>query len=300
MQTILFLIRTLLSSGKENQSFIGATWVVALLKATPKRFKRQLALLLLSWSPHYFYRDINSEYQRLPFTEFLEREATRNKESREKIMRIILAPYLRSHQRIMDYGCGPGFLANAVSPHVTRVFAVDVSNGVLECARTLNGQENITYLHATQLSSIEDGSIDLVYSFAVIQHVTDQVFRSILDVSNKALREDGKIVFHVVVDWQGWQSESDWASDKSIKGKVKLKYGLNCFSRDSKSLVRMLEEHGFSSIYLQPVKSICSEDFDDICNQHLITAVKNARPNAPLISENALLGAATDSASLRL
>lgn len=285
MKKVLFYIRTLLSGGTENQSFLGATWVVILLKATPKRLKRRLALSLLSWSPHYFFRDIDSEYHKLPFADFLEREAERNKESREKITRYILAPYLHPHQTVLDYGCGPGFLANAVSPHVTKIFAVDVSRGVLECARILNGQENIAYLHTTQLSHIEDGSIDLVYSFAVIQHVTDKVFHNILDISNKALKENGRIVFHVVLDQQGWLDESEWVSDKSIKGKLKLKYALNCFKRDGESVVQMFENHGFSSVCLHSVKSVCSENFDDICNQHFVTAAKKACPNDALISE---------------
>lgn len=277
MQNILSIIKTLSSRGKENQSFIGATWVVTLLKVAPKRFKRRLALLLLSWSPHCFYRHINDEYHRLPFKDFLEREFKRNKESRERIMNFILAPYLNPHQTVLDYGCGPGFLANAVSPLVARVFAVDVSRGVLECARILNGHKNTTYLHTTQIEHIEDGSIDLIYSFAVIQHVTDQVFDRILDTSYKALKDRGRIVFHVVVDQQGWRDQSDWVSDKSTKGRLKLKYGLNCFNRNSESIVRMLEEHGFSSVCLQPIESLCSEDFDDICKQHLVTAVKRAR-----------------------
>lgn len=284
MKNILFIIKTLLSRGKENQSFIGATWVATLLKVAPRRFKRRLALLLLSWSPHYFYRHINDEYYRLPFKDFLEREFNRNKESRERIMNLILAPYLNPHQTVLDYGCGPGFLANAVSLLVARVFAVDVSRGVLECARILNGQKNTTYFHTTQLEHIKDRSIDLIYSFAVIQHVTDQVFDRILDTSYKALKDNGRIVFHVVVDQQGWRDESDWVSDKSIKGRLKLKCGLTCFNRNSESIVRMLGEHGFSSVCLQPIESLCSEDFDDICKQHLVTAVKSARSNDTQIS----------------
>ena len=279
MKKALFLIKTLLSRGKENQSFIGATWVVALIKVAPKRFKRRLVLLLLSWSPHYFFRHSNDEYNRLPLKDFLEREFKRNKESREKIMDLILAKYLNPHQTVLDYGCGPGFLANAVSSLVAKVLAVDVSRGVLECARILNDQKNITYLHTTQLERIELGSIDLIYSIAVVQHVTDQVFYRILDTSYKALKDNGRIAFHVAVDQQGWRDESDWVSDKSIKGRLKLKCGLNCFNRNGESIVRMLGEQGFSSVCLQPIESLGFEDFDDICKQHLVTAVKSARPN---------------------
>lgn len=284
MKHILFLFKSLLFRGKENQSFIGATWVVTLLKVAPKRFKRRLALSVLSWSPHYFFRDINDEYYRIPFKDFLEREFERNKESREKIANLILARYLNTHQTVLDYGCGPGFLANAVSPRVARIFAVDVSRGVLECARILNGRDKTTYLHTTQLEHIKDGSIDLIYSFAVIQHVTDQVFNEILDTLYKALKDNGTVVIHVVVDQQGWRDESDWASNKSIKGKLKLKCGLNCFNRNRENIVRMFEEHDFSSVHLLPIDSLCSEDFDDICKQHLVTAVKRVSPNGTPIS----------------
>ncbi|WP_455222334.1 class I SAM-dependent methyltransferase, partial [Kaarinaea lacus] len=239
----------------------------------------------LSWSPHYFYRHSDDEHYSLPLKDFLAREFKRNKESREKIVDLILKPYLNPLKVVLDYGCGPGFLANAVSPLVARVFAVDVSRGVLECARTLNCQENITYHHTTQLERIKDGCIDLIYSFAVIQHVTDKIFDSILDTSNRKLKDGGKIVFHVVVDQQGWRGESDWVSDKSIKGVLKLKFGLNCFNRNSESMVRMFEEHGFSSVRLQTIESICSENFDDICKQHLVTAVKIVCPNDTETSE---------------
>lgn len=277
MQKILIFLKTLFLSGSDNQSFIGATWVVILLKATPKKFKRFVALSVLSWSPHYFYRDANEEYDQLPFKDFIEEEAKRNKESREKIVNQILAPYLSSDLTVLDYGCGPGFLANAVSPHVEQLFAVDVSKGVLECARTLNGQENTTYLHISQLDRIKPGSIDLVYSFAVIQHVTDEIFRGILDVCSKVLKENGKIVFHVVLDHQEWQKEEEWLADNSLEGKLKRKYALNCFARDEESILQMLKDYGFSSISLQPVESICSEDFDDICKQHLVTALKTTQ-----------------------
>jgi len=275
MENALFVLKTLLSRGQENQSFIGAAWVATLLKVSPRKFKRRLALTLLSWSPHYFYRHINEEYFTLPFKDFLESEFNRNKESRKKIMNQILSPYLNSHQTVLDYGCGPGFLTNAVSPQVARVFAVDVSRGVLECARILNGQENTTYLHTKQLDDLNDSSIDLIYSFAVIQHVTDREFERILNTSYKALKDNGRIVFHVSVDEQGWRRESDWVSDKSIKGRIKFKCGLNCFTRNGKGIVQMLKDHGFTSICLQPIVSLCSEVFDDICKQHLVTALKN-------------------------
>jgi ubiquinone/menaquinone biosynthesis C-methylase UbiE len=108
-------------------------------------------------------------------------------------------------------------LASAVSPHVKTVYAVDVSRGVLECARILNSQKNTTYLHTDELGKIRDGSLDLVYSFAVIQHVTDQIFDRILEKAYRLLKENGRLVFHIIVEQQSLQNESDWTNDQSIR-----------------------------------------------------------------------------------
>lgn len=279
VKQILWYVQSWLSRGKDNQSFIGATWVVTLLKLAPKRFKRRLALTLLSWSPHYFSRHFSDEYARLPCRDFLDREFKRSIESRETMTRLILSSYLNPHQTVLDYGCGAGFFARAVSPRVARLFAVDVSLGVLECARILNSQENTTYLHTSELGKIGDGTLDLVYSFAVIQHVTDQVFEQILDTSWQKLKDNGRIVFHVVVDQQQVASESAWVSDKSLRGRVRLKYGLNLFGRNRDDVARLLGKHDFSSICFQPIEELCPEGFDDICRQHLVTAVRSTRPS---------------------
>ncbi|NNC99710.1 MAG: class I SAM-dependent methyltransferase [Gammaproteobacteria bacterium] len=277
MKNILFVLKSMVLKGKENQSFVGAPWVAALLRATPRKFKRTLSLAVLSQSPHYFYRHLSDTHQNMRFRQFLESEFNRNRESRSKIMKLILAPYLNPESVVVDYGCGPGFLANAVSSRVRQVLAVDVSQGVLQCARNLNQQENISYLHSSEVEHIAAESVDLVYSFAVIQHVTDEVFDAILEASFRILKANGQILLHVVVDQeqQGWRNERDWVAEKSISGRVKLKWGLNCFNRSGEEVKLRLRNHGFASINLQPIESICSESLDDdIYQQHLVTAQK--------------------------
>lgn len=274
--SIIRTLRAPLTLGSESQSFIGAQWIVALLRTAPKAMRRDLALRVLSWSPHYFYRDSDGRHRGHSLRQFLESEASRNRESRKKIARMILCPALRPTDVVVDYGCGPGFLASAVSPHVKTVFGIDVSRGVLECARIVNSERNITYLHSSEITQIEDGSADLVYSFAVIQHVPDVVLDGILSQTHRMLKPDGRILFHVVIDAPGWRTESEWISDKSITGRARLRYGLNCFSRDAQSVRQILEARGFSKICVQPIRAVCPEDFDDVCRQHFVTAVKAA------------------------
>lgn len=274
MRKALDIIINFLTLGKEDQSFLDANWIARLLKWCPKKYKRELALTVLSWSPHYFYRKSNPEYVRLSHSEFVKKEFERNLSTREKLCSCVLSPHLKSAQTVMDYGCGPGFLAKIVSRRTHAVYGVDLSRGVLECARTINGSTNITFLHTSQLEEIKDDSIDLVYSFAVIQHVTDYVFVRILDAMSRKLKKGGKLLIHIVLDGDVWKTEQDWKRDTSLKGRLKLKCGLNFFKRDENDVRSMLESAHYTSIVIQSMRELCPEKFDDVCDQHLVCAVK--------------------------
>ena len=275
MRKYLKVMMNTLARGKEDQSFLGAKWVERLLKLAPQRFKRQLALTVLSSSFHYFFRNINPDSLHLSHSEFIERELfERNKSTREKLCSCVLLSHLNSTQVVLDYGCGPGFLANSVSRHVRTVYAIDLSRGVLECARILNSAPNITFLHTTQLDEIEDCSIDLVYSFAVVQHVTDSIFGKILAAMFSKLKKGGKLIIHIILDEDNWKTEQDWRQDTSLKGRLKWKHGLRCFKRNEQDVRGMLESAGYTSIVIQPMKELCREKFDEVCTQHLIFAVK--------------------------
>ena len=54
-------------------------------------------------SPHYFY-DRN-----------LAAEASRNRQSRQILADRLVVPHLAPDARVLDYGCGPGYLAAAVA-----------------------------------------------------------------------------------------------------------------------------------------------------------------------------------------
>lgn len=274
MRKYLNIIMNVLTLGNEGQSFLGAKWIETVLKLAPEKYKRQLALTALSWSPHYFYCGINAEYEHLSHADFTEREFERNKSTREKLCSSVLLPHLNNAQVVLDYGCGPGFLANSVAKNVHTVYAIDLSRGALECGRILNGSSNISFLHVTQLSEIEDCSMDIVYSFAVIQHVTDAIFKEILVTMRNKLKQGGKLIIHIVLEGDNWKMERDWKQDTSLRGRLKLKYGLNCFKRNEDDVRGMLESVGYTSITIQPMQELCPENFDDVCTQHLIYAVK--------------------------
>lgn len=92
-----------------------------------------------------------------------------------------LLPELRSGQRLLDVGCGPGTitagLARLVAPG--EVTAVDSADGVLAEARAealARGARNVSFAvgDVTALA-FPDGSFDVVHAHQVLQHVGDPV-----------------------------------------------------------------------------------------------------------------------------
>ncbi len=274
MRNYLGVLINTLTLGKEDQSFLDAWWVDRLLQLAPIRFQRQTALTVLSWSPHYFYRKMDPEYQRLSHGEFTAREFERNRSTREKLCTAVLLPSLKADQVVLDYGCGPGFLAHSVSKHVQKVYGVDISRGAVACARVLNGSPSVTFIDPSRLDEVADASVDLAYSFAVVQHVTEAIFREILATIFRKLKSGGKVLIHVVLDDGNWKTEEEWRSDQSVIGRLKLKFALNCFRRSEEGVKEMFESAGFHQIAIRRMDEMCPEDFDDVCTQHLVSASK--------------------------
>ncbi|MEP6925056.1 MAG: class I SAM-dependent methyltransferase [Pyrinomonadaceae bacterium] len=247
-----------------------------MLRRAPASFKRPLALRVLGLSPHYFLPYFDPAYDKLSHRQFLEAEFARNRKGREKISREILQRFVSANDTVLDYGCGPGFLAHAVAPHVRQVYALDISRGALECAKILNGADNIKYLFALneEKERIADESLDVVYSFAVIQHVTDEILREILAFCFRKLRSGGKLVLQVQLEETGWRTEEQWNADKSLAGRVRLSQGLHCFARTAETVGEIVTKSGFSSIEFKNVSEMVAEDFDDICRTQILLAIK--------------------------
>lgn len=261
-------VMTAASGGSQN--FLGAPWVAGSLKIAPRGWKRPMALRFLAASPHYFYR--NQTNERISTHDFLESEYNRNLESRRLIIDGLIASYAQPELVCLDYGCGPGFLALAAAPRVARVIACDISAGVLACAAAINCAPNIEYRAVLPNGKIpaKDESVDLVYSFAVIQHVTDEVFGSILGEFHRVMKPGARAVCHVVLEAEGWKSEREWRTDRSLKGRLKWEVGLHCFSRSREALQEMIAK---ADLKLLQIVSIADLGVrlagDDVERQHL-------------------------------
>ncbi len=219
-------------------------------------------------SPHYFYR--NESNQGLSRREFLESEWSRNVASRQILIDCLVKKYVGPDSAVLDFGCGPGFLAAAASKYAKSVIACDISDGVLACASILNSAPNLRYVRVGQQGAIDlpAESIDVVYSFAVIQHVDDAVFTSILAELHRLAKPDAVVICHIVLQGAAnWKLEAEWKSDMSLKGRAKLRLGLNCFARVAEDATRLITRAGFSAPDIS--KASCLGIQDDIEGQHL-------------------------------
>jgi cyclopropane fatty-acyl-phospholipid synthase-like methyltransferase len=145
----------------------------------------------------------------------------------------LIASYVGSGFVCLDHSCGPGFLAVAAGPKAARVIGCDISGGVPACASAINPAPIIEYRKVAKSGAIpaKIGEVDLVYSFAVIQHVTVGVLQGILDEFRRVMKLGATVVCHVALDAEGRKSESVWRADKTFKGRLKWKIGLHCFTR---------------------------------------------------------------------
>ena len=248
-----------------SQNFLGARWVELVVDGSPVPMRERVALRLLSFSPHYFYdSDVRAE-------------AERNRRSRRALADTLIAPFLNGSARVLDYGCGPGYMAKAVADRADHVYAVNISRGVLACARALNGRPNISFLRPDEVRPMGI-KVDLAYSFAVVQHLRTEVLRSALSLMADTICVGGTLVLHFAVPGQGggqggWRTEGDWISDQSLTGRAKLRYGLNCFGRSVTEMADLVSRQGFTDVAVRSLTgSLTLPGDDDVTHQHLLTA----------------------------
>lgn len=248
-----------------GQNFLGARWVARAVTSSPERLRERMALRLLSLSPHYFYDgDVSAE-------------AERNRRSRAALVDQLIAPYLTDQARVIDYGCGPGYLARAVAGRAAHVDAVDISAGVLACARAINGAPNICYLTPRELAERTEPA-DVAYSIAVAQHLRTPVLAGALALLAARLRPGGRLLLHFAVPGpSGWRTEGDWQADASLGARVKQRYGLHCFGRTAQEMSALAARAGFTDIEASPLAGrLQIPGDDDVSSQHLLVARRAA------------------------
>jgi SAM-dependent methyltransferase len=100
----------------------------------------------------------------------------------------------------VDFGCGVGRLSAALARHFAEVVGVDISPTMLERARELDRSEGrcrFVLNESDSLAFLADGSVDLVYSSLVLQHMPPPLAARYLREFARVLADDGVAVFQV-------------------------------------------------------------------------------------------------------
>ena len=84
--------------------------------------------------------------------------------------------YLKPSDRVLEFACGTGLTTAAIAPHVSRVRAIDISDGMVEKARARLADVPNVELSQTDLFDpcLEAGSFDGVTAFNVLLYVEDR------------------------------------------------------------------------------------------------------------------------------
>ncbi len=128
-----------------------------------------------------------------------------------------LLDYLKSKQItlpdneiVLEFGCGVGRLLRALYPHFQSLVGVDVSRTMIEKAETLNRKylDKITFeiLENSPGSLFETGSVSLVISLIVFQHITkSHSCRYIIELL-QLLKPGGLFIFQLITrDVRSWK-----------------------------------------------------------------------------------------------
>ncbi len=265
-------ILTALTSRK-GQNFLGRRWIPFLFQITPKTYRRALALRLLAISPHYFIYQRSSYYPpSMSRLRILEAEYQRNKRSREIVCEDVLKPYLHPKMDVLDFGCGPGFLAREAAKYAHRVTGVDISRGVIACAQEFDNPHNVGYLinNGKDLSILQDEQFDLIYSFEVIQHLSEELFEKFLREFFRVLKPKGKCVCDIALGGNG-ESKPQMIDRSSLIAKhIEKSWRLPFVARSSEKVKRKIRDARFKELSIIPIQQISDCAGDDVVKRHLI------------------------------
>lgn len=268
LPSITKLLRVL-TMGRETQNFIGSVAVPLAFTLTPQRFRHSLALRIIAISPHYFSRQWAYPVS-MPRLEVLHAEDERLRRSRGAIVDSILAGFIDPSMTVLDFGCGPGYLASFAAERAALVYGVDISRGALLCAEQLNPGCRIRYLHAQYLpAAVAAGTVDLIYSFAVLQHMsTDEIGFSFTQFHRLLRTVSGMALCHVHLA-DGLQREDVIRGTSNPEGSSRYILRFQYLARAE--LVELARRAGFPEAECVPIRERFGLTIDDdISNGHLL------------------------------
>jgi SAM-dependent methyltransferase len=107
-------------------------------------------------------------------------------------------------KRLLDLGCGTGFMINLAKHHVGRVVGVDVTRAMLDQVDTTGPATIELHEHDTGSFPVEPGSFDLVTAYSFLHHLYD--IAPTCATAAKALRKGGKFYADLDPNFYFWEA----------------------------------------------------------------------------------------------
>ncbi len=97
--------------------------------------------------------------------------------------------------KVLDVGCGAGFLANDLAKASFDVTGIDISNASLDVAKSYDETNNVKYIHASAYElPFQDASFDVVSAMDVLEHVEKPEL--LIKEAKRVLKPRGLFFFH--------------------------------------------------------------------------------------------------------
>jgi ubiquinone/menaquinone biosynthesis C-methylase UbiE len=148
--------------------------------------------------------------------------------SGERDAKRYILPFLSPDSSVLDLGTGIGRIARWVAPHCAHLTAVDVSDRMLQRARSVLGIERVSYVRSDgrTLTEIPTSSIDLAYSLLVFQHIEREDVVSYLDELRRVLRNEGGLVLQLpnLADKSSLEAFVNYALHGRTRSVARLRY----------------------------------------------------------------------------
>lgn len=109
--------------------------------------------------------------------------------------------YPKTHETVLDFGCGVGRLTRALSKYFTQCTGVDIAESMIAHAKEMNQSiTGCTFIVNADphLQIFSDNSFDMIYSKIVLQHIPDtQIIKAYIAEFVRVLKADGLLVFQL-------------------------------------------------------------------------------------------------------
>jgi SAM-dependent methyltransferase len=171
-----------------------------------------------------------------------------------ELMALLDRLHVEARESALDFGCGIGRLAEALSEYYGVVVGVDISDEMVTRARELSRSEERVRYEANaraDLATFGNDEFDLVHSSRVLQHVAPTLMRRYLNEFCRVLRPGGVLHFQLPTTPK---LNAPGIALRLLPELVsnRLRGGMQMHGVDERIVTRYLERLGFDVLDVRP------------------------------------------------